>query len=244
MHATDLITACLTDDQKEPLPEAAQPGVCCVTGAVADTIARKHLFGSNFMDLNLLACPESSRVGINVWYAFQFGAIGVNAETGETNKRKKKYEMQACWWTDGIAFREMDKAQIRKFVLYGTTSKYWAGWVTTSYKKHGALRAPVNNTPFGSWGFNDLLVRANDTVNVHGTWGKLREAQGNGIGRIGLETVDIPVSIMVKVGINYCTKFISWALSRYQSPLYQFLVYLLPSQEELREGYSDEFLHG
>ena len=65
MHTTDLIAACLTTAQKEPLPEAAQVGVCCVSGAMAETIARKHLFGPSFMDLNLLACPESPRVGVN-----------------------------------------------------------------------------------------------------------------------------------------------------------------------------------
>lgn len=243
MHSTDLIAACLTDEQKEPLPEAAQNGLCCVTGAETETIARKHLFGSNFCDLNLLACPESPRVGVGVWYAFQFGAYGVDAESGEAKKRKKKPEMQACWWTDGETFREMGKAQIRELVLRGTTAKHWAGWVTTSYKKHGSLRSPVNNTPFGIWGFDDLQVRANDKDKVLAIWFKLRTAQNNGIGRTGIETLDIPISIMLKVGLGFCNDFITWARPLYQSPLYQFLAYLLPSQEELREGYDDEFLH-
>jgi len=239
MHATDLITACLTNDQKEPLPEAAQNGICCVSGAETETIARKHLFGSNFCDLNLLACPESPRVGVNVWYAFQFGAYGVDAESGEAKKRKKKPEMQACWWTDGETFRETGKAQIREMVLRGTTSKHWAGWVTTSYKKHGALRSPVNGTPFGSWGFDDLLVRANNQAAVLEIWRKLRDAQNNGIGRTGIETLDIPIPIMLKIGMTFCNDFLTWAQPRYQSPLYQFLSYLLPSQDELKNGYSD-----
>ena len=239
MHATDLITACLTDDQKEPLPEAAQTGVCCVSGATTDTIARKFLFGSNFCDLNILTCPDSDRVGVNVWYAFQFGAYGVDAESGETKKRKKKPEMQACWWTDGETFREMGKAKIRELVLRGTTAKRWAGWVTTSYKKHGALRSPVNGTPFGIWGFDDLVVRANDKSAVLEMWRKLRNAQDNGIGRTGIETLDIPIPIMLKIGVPFCNEFLTWAQPRYQSPLYQFLTYLLPSQDELKNGYSD-----
>ncbi len=239
MHATDLIAACLTDDQKEPLPEAAQNGICCVSGAETETIARKHLFGSNFCDLNLLACPESPRVGVNVWYAFQFGAYGVDVESGETKKRKKKPEMQACWWTDGETFRETGKAQTREMVLRGVTSKHWAGWVTTSYKKHGALRSPVNGASFGSWGFDDLLVRANNQADVLAMWRKLRDAQSNGIGRPGIETLDIPIPIMLKIGVTFCNDFLTWAQPRYQSPLYQFLTYLLPSQDELKNGYSD-----
>ena len=239
MHATDLIAACLTDDQKEPLPEAAQTGVCCVSGATTETIARKHLFGSNFCDMNILACPDSNRVGVNVWYALQFGAYGVDAESGEAKKRKKKPEMQACWWTDGVTFREIGKAQIRELVLRGTTSKYWAGWVTTSYKKHGALRSPVNNTPFGIWGFDDLLVRANNQAVVLDMWRKLRDAQNNGISRTGIETLEIPIPVMLNVGMAFCNDFLTWARSRYQSPLYQFLTYLLPSQDEIKNGYDD-----
>lgn len=242
MHAVDLISACLTADQKEPLPEAAQTGVCCVTGATTETIARKHLFGANFNDLNILTCPDSLRVGVSVWYAFKFGEPGVNPETGELNKRKKYKEMQTCWWTDGETFREMNKARIRELVLRGTTSKYWAGWVTTSYKKHGSLRSPVNNMPFGIWGFDDLQVRANDKDKVLAIWARLRDAQKNGIGRTGIETLDIPIPIMLKVGMIFCNDFISWARPLFKSPLYQFLVYLLPSKEEIQEGYDDEFL--
>jgi len=242
MHAADLIAACLTNEQKEPLPEAAQPGICCVTGAATETIARKKLLGSTFNDDQFLAVPDSPRVGVNVWYAFMFGVYGVDAETGETKKRKKKPEYMACWWTDGETFREMNKARIRELVLRGTTAKHWAGWVTTSYKKHGSLRSPVNNTPFGNWGFDDLQVRANDKDKVLVMWAKLRDAQKNGIGRTGIETLDIPVPVMAKVGIGFCSEFIAWARLLAQSPLYQFLTYLLPSQEELREGYDDEFL--
>jgi hypothetical protein len=133
----------------------------------------------------------------------------------------------------------MGKAQIRELVLCGTTSKHWAGWVTTSYKKHGALRASVNGRPFGIWGFDDLLVRANDKTAVLEIWRRLRDAQNNGIGRTGIETLDIPVPVIFKVGVTFCNDFLAWAQSRYQSPLYRFLAYLLPSQQEIKNGYSD-----
>jgi len=241
MHATDLIAACLTDNQKEPLPEAALPGICCVTGAYTDTIPRRRLFSSNFMDANLFAAPDSDRVGVNVWYTLQYGAYGVD-ETGVQKKRKKKPEMQACWWTDGKMFHVVNKPKIREIVLRGTTARQWAGWVTTSYKKHGALRAPVNTTPFGTWGFDDLLVHANDRDVVLDHWRNLRDAQKHDIGRVGIETLDIPVSTMTRAGISYCIDFLEWASPRYLSPLYRFLVYLLPSRDEIKEGYDDEFL--
>lgn len=213
---------------------APQLGICCVTGAHTDTIPAKELLGSNFMDGNLLAAPDSDRVGVNAWYAFQFGYF---AEEGK--RRKKKPEFMACWYCDGHRFMEVDKAEIRQRVLHGSPASHWAGWVTTSYKKHGALRSPVNTKPFSFWGFDDLLVDASDRAAVLEMWRKLRQAQAIGIGRTGIETLDIPVGIMLKIGVAECNRFITWAQSRYQSPLYKLLTYLLPSQQELKDGYTD-----
>lgn len=234
MHTVDLIAASLTDDQKEPLPVAALPGICCVTGAQTDTIPARELLGSNFMDNNLLVAPDSDRVGVNVWHAFQLGYF---AEEGK--KRKKKPEFMACWYCDGQRFIEVGKAEIREIVRRGTTANYWAGWVTTSYKKHGALRSPVNHAPFGFWGFDDLLVNASNRAAVLDFWLHLRHAQTIGIGRTGIETLDIPVGIMLKIGVAECNEFITWARPRCQSPLYKLLAYLLPSQQELKDGYTD-----
>lgn len=242
MHASDLIASALTEAQKEPLPETAQQGICCVTGNLTDTIARKHLLGYTFLDLNLLAAHDSPRIGVNVWYAFKFGDYGIDKETGELKKRKKTPECMACWWCDGQSFIEMTKPKIRDMVLRGTTAKNWAAWVTTSYKKHGSLRSKVNNQPFGFWGFDDLQVDASDRAKVLIIWKKLRTAQAKGIGRSYMETLDIPVNVMQKLGLILCNDFVLWAHDYYQSPLYQFLLYLLPSQDELKGGYDDRDL--
>lgn len=234
MHTVDLIATSLSADQKEPLPVEVSPGLCCVTGAVCDTLPAGKLLGSNFMDNNLLAAPHSDRVGVNVWYAFQYGYL-----TDPAKKRKKKPEYMACWYCDGQQFVEVDKAAIRQFVLHGSPARHWAGWVTTSYKKHGALRSPVNNKPFGFWGFDDMLVDASNIAAVLDIWRQLRQAQDIGIGRTGIETLDIPVGIMLKIGVTECNQFLQWAQSRYQSPLYKLLTYLLPSQQELKDGYAD-----
>lgn len=234
MHTVDLIASSLADDQREPLPIVPELGICCVTGIETETIPANKLLGSNFMDNNLLNAPHSNRVGVNVWYAFQYGYL-----TDPTKKRKKKPEFMACWYCDGQQFAEVDKVAIRQFVLHGSSAFHWAGWITTSYKKHGALRSPVNSKSFGFWGFDDLLVNASNPATVLEIWQRLRQAQDIGIGRTGLETLDIPVGIMLKIGITKCNEFVTWAQSHYQSPLYKLLIYLLPSQQELKNGYTD-----
>lgn len=239
MHAVDLIAATLTDEKKYPVPGSPERGICCVTGEETMTIPRRKLFGSSFMDANLLAAPDSDRVGLNAWYAMQFGEAGINPD-GTRKKRRKKPEMQACWWTDGRVFRVVGKAEIRRMVLGGAPSTPWAGWVTTSYKKHGALRAPVNPSPYGVWGFDDLLVDCSDIETVRVWWHVLRQAQDAGIGRAYIEAAKMPPVLAARVGIVTWMRFEQWARERYQSPLYRFLAYLLPSQAEIKEGYTDE----
>lgn len=239
MHAVDLIASALSDEQKYPVPVTPAQGICCVTGAETLTIPRRKLFGSSFMDANLLAAPDSDRVGLNAWYAMQFGETGLN-EDGTRKKRRKKPEMQACWWTDGRVFRVVGKAEIRQMVLQGAPSTPWAGWVTTSYKKHGALRSPVNTEPFGIWGFDDVRVDCRDIETVRAWWRVLRQAQNDGIGRQAIEAAEMPPALIAKIGVETWFRFERWARVRYQWPLYRFLVYLLPSQAEIKGGYADE----
>ena len=142
-------------------------------------------------------------------------------------------------------FRETTKADTRALVLSGVPypDRAWAGWVTTSYKKHGSLRAPVNCGQFGGWGFDDVVVDAADNVKTREWWCKLRQAQTDGVGRKTMETVDIPAAFIEKIGFDVWLAFETWARPRSQSPLYQFLVYLLPSQQEIKEGYTDAMVY-
>lgn len=245
MHGTDLIAATLTPEQREPLPEIPERGVCCVTGRETDTILAKHILSSSFCDRNLLACPGSDRIGVNVWYAWLAGYYAIDEKTGKPKTRKKKPEMQACWFCDGVEFNETAKADTRRYVLAGVPrpDRAWSGWVTTSYKKHGSLRAPVNRGVFGGWGFDDLVVDASDNNKVCQWWTVLRQAQTDGIGRKAMEVLEMPLAFMEKIGFSTWLMFESWARPQYQSALYQFLVYLLPSQQELKEGYADALVY-
>ena len=239
MHAVDLIAATLTDDQKFPVPVEPARGVCCVTGEETMTIPRKKLFGSSFLDANILAAPASDRVGVNAWHAMQFGEYGKN-EDGTLKKVRRKPEMRSCWWTDGRTFSIIGKSEIRKMVLNGSPSVPWAGWVTTSYKKHGALRAPVNMSSYGVWAFDDLLVDCRDVDRVKAWWQTLRNAQKDNIGRTAMAAASMPPALAARIGLDVWLPFQTWASERYQSPLYRFLVYLLPSQAEIKEGYADD----
>jgi hypothetical protein len=51
-----------------------------------------------------------------------------------------------------------------------------------------------------------------------------------------IERLDIAPGYMAKIGWRVWRDFEAWARPRMLSPLYQFLTYLLPSQEELRHA--------
>lgn len=61
-----------------------------------------------------------------------------------------------------------------------------------------------------------------------------------GFGRSILETLECPVFVLSKIGIDKWFKLESWAKPIYQSNLYQFLCYLLPSQQELKNENENE----
>jgi hypothetical protein len=230
MHTTDLLSAACPEEWKEPLPENPVDGICCLTGQQGPTIGRKRIFGPSFTEFEIFKVPESDRVGINVWYAFRAGYF---AEKGK--KRKKKPEAMACWWTDGDKWVETDKVKIRNFVFNGSGNQNWAGWVTTSYKKHGSTRTPVNCREFGVWAFDEVLVDCRNINKVINWYDKLRNAQNFGLNRTVIETLDIPVFVYNKIDQKKWIEFKKWAVSKRETSLYKFLCYLLPSHKELKE---------
>lgn len=230
MHAVDLLAAACPEDWREPLPQEPVNGTCCLTGQYGPTISRSKVFGASFTEFETFKVSESDRVGINVWYAFRAGYFAA-----EGKKRKKKPEAMACWWTDGKSWIELNKVKIRELVFEGAEGLPWAGWVTTSYKKHGATRAPVNRGKFGVWGFDESLPDCSDIDLVTDWWGNLREAQNGGLKRTVIETLEIPVFVYNKIDTALWLKFRGWAADKRESALYRFLCYLLPSQAELKD---------
>jgi hypothetical protein len=141
----------------------------------------------------------------------------------------------SLWWCDGVEFRRLTRQTAREMVVDGAPSgRPWAGYITTSYKKHGSMRTAVNAGTKAVWLFENTLVDCSDRPRLHSWWETMRQAQRDGIGRQSMETLDIPAGILAQ--IDQCTwlNYRRWAADKIRAPLYQLLCYLLPSQEELR----------
>lgn len=132
-------------------------------------------------------------------------------------------------------FRRLTRAGVRAAVLGDTPAAPWAGYATTSYKKHGAILAPVNGPGRAVWQWDDIRVDCSNTAEVHAVWARLRAAQDMGLTRPVIETLECPAWLAARVGLARWLAFEAWARQRYASPLYRFLAYLLPSQEELKQ---------
>lgn len=220
MTAIDLIAPHLP---AAPLPEDPQEGVCCITGRKTETIARKHVIKTSFTNLDLLRAPESDRASVAAYRVM-----------GAPKTR------QSSWLVTSNSLRFLDRVGVRDCVIGGVMDPAWAGYATTSYKKHGSLLAPVNVGNQCTWLFETLPVDCSDREQVMDYWRRLRHAQDNGISRPLIESLDIAVGYISKIGWRFWKDFYDWAHPRQSSPLYQFLTYLLPSQEELKKAESEK----
>ena len=226
MHAVNLISQglCADDPDLPEQPGGAEPGICAITGEHdAYTYPRKLLLGKSFTDGALLRAPQSDRVSSAAYTALKY-----------------KWERMSSWRAGVDGFERLDRAGVRKRVFSPPKSGRWSGYATTSYKKHGALRAPVNSGGSNIWLFETRIVNGNDAERVGEWWGKLNAALRLGIGRSVLETLDCPQPVMRLVGLAAWLEFEAWARDKHKSGLYAFLCYLLPSQEELKRERSDK----
>lgn len=228
MHCIDLIAAAVPDEYVPTLPEMPAEGVCALTGAAGPTIAAKHLLGASFTQWDQLAVPDSDRVSINAWRAWMYGW----REDGK--KRDFRPERMSSWVVQPDGLTQLSRQGVRAFVLGGVPHGPWAGYATTSYKKHGSLLAPVNSADYGIWLWETRRVDCSDAYLVHEWWDSLRAYQDAGIPRPVLESADPEPHLIRKVGVSLTMAFMQWARSRRESALYQFLCYLLPSAEELK----------
>jgi len=217
MMAINLIAAALPP---EAPPEPSAVGVCCVTGETCPTISRKHVVKPSFTNGDLLRAPQSDRAGVAAWRALNYAP-----------------ERKSSWACDGVTFCKLNRKGVRDQVLSPDVfTRPCAYYATTSYKKHGSLRAPVNPPGRRVWLFEMRLVDCSDMAAVRDTWARLRAAQDAGIPRPLIESLDIAPGYMAKIGWRVWRDFEAWARPRMLSSLYQFLTYLLPSKEELKKA--------
>lgn len=213
-HPVNLIYSAI---EKQPLPCEPVEGICVVTGVYGPSVPRKELFGKSFTNLDLLARPDSDMVGIEAYQAL-----------------KHPSERKNSWFCDGKTFRKLTRIEVREMVFAESLPERWIGYATTSYKKHGALRTPINTGNSRLWLFEMRVVDCTDMKKVKAWWSTLNTYLRLGFGRSILETLDCPPYLIQKIGLGHWLGLHSWARDKYQSGLYQFLCYLLPSQEELK----------
>lgn len=234
MHAIDLLARHLDPSGAEPLPETPRDGVCCVTGSHGPSIARGHLFGDSFRDQAALAALDSDRVSVACWTVL----------TWHEDRGKKRLfypERQSSWICDERGFRTLSRADVRELVLAGSAGPPWAAYCTTSYKKHGALYAPVNGVGRAVWQWEQERVDATDLALVKRMWERLIAMRTAGVSTMALVTLSASPRDMRACGPRAWMEFARWAMPRHRSALYRFLVYLLPSQEkkEMSNGESE-----
>lgn len=217
MHAVNIIARALPETEA-PSPQPIGTGICCVTGLEGPVVRRKDLLGPSFTDGALLAAPQSEFASIDAYRALRY-----------------KWERMSSWVCDGDQFWRLDRQGVRKTVLHNDLPlRPWCGYATTSYKKHGAVRSPINSGERAVWLFESRLVDCSDRFKLFDWWIELNRALRKGFGRSILESLDCPAGVMAKVGVAEWMAFEAWAQPKQQSALYAFLCYLLPSQEELK----------
>jgi hypothetical protein len=222
MHTVNLIANALRHEglpDVKTLPDDPVEEVCAVTGMSSLCYPRKSLLGASFTNLDLLKAPESNYVGEDAWIALSY-----------------KWERMSSWFCDEERFTRLERKDIRNLVISGTYPDRWSAYATTSYKKHGSLWTVVNNRRMAVWRFENINVDCTDHALLIDWWKILNEALLEGINRPVIETLTPNSFVLSSPGVNRWLEFYTWAQSRYRSCLYQFLCYLLPSHEELKNG--------
>lgn len=218
MNAIDLFYNAIKDEPDcLSLPEKQSRGICALTGKETLCVDRKELLGKSFTNGDILIRPDSDKVSIEAFVVLKY-----------------KWERMSSWFCDGITLNRLSRVQVREKVFADELPDNWIGYATTSYKKHGVLNTPVNSKKSRIWLFETRIVDLTDMLKTIEYWDILNLALRQGIGRSIMETLDINPAFIPKIGINNWIKFEQWARPKYQSALYSFLCYLLPSQEELK----------
>jgi hypothetical protein len=217
MHTIRLISKCLSEEDS-PSPKKVKKEICAVTGYYTDCIKRRELLKKGFTNESLLRAPLSEWVSVEAYRVLRY-----------------RPERSRSWICDGRSFKILDRLSVRDVVINQKYSKIWAGYATTSFKKHGSLWARVNRLGNRVWRFEALDVDCSDHDLLEHIWNRLNVAFLNGIGRKSMETLLCPPVVLKMIGLKKWITFEKWARPLIGSPLYRFMVYLLPSQKELNE---------
>lgn len=215
-------------------PQEPREGLCCILGTVEPCVDREYAIKPSFTNLDLLRAPDSDCASVRAWRVLTHSVAAA-----EGKKRDTFPLMQSSWVvSDGLTL--LNRQDVRQLVIEAIPARSpWAGYVTTSYKKHGSLRAPVNSGNSQRWLFEMDVVDCSDRAKVLDWWERLRSTREAGIPRPVIETLDCSVFLMSK-HLKVWTEFERWARDKVNSSLYRFLTYLLPSELELKDAAPSE----
>lgn len=211
MHPIQLICSNLEATDIETVD-----GVCCVTGVRGPCVKRKDLLGKSFTNIDMLKCPESELVSLDVYTVMKYRPT------------------RSSWFCDEREFKQLTRLTVREMVFQEEMPHVWAAYATTSFKKHGALKTKINSGKKRVWLFEERHVNCTDMEKVRSWFGIMDQALRSGISRSAIGSLECVPFVIEKVGLKIWLDFERWARPKYQSALYSFMAYLLPSQKELK----------
>lgn len=224
MHTINLFSGAIKQDHL-PLPFQPIQETCCITGQKTDCIPRKYVLSNSFTAQELLKAPASKFACIDAYQAFKFRGH------------------RSSWfvWQEedlNIYYKKLTRIEMRAIILSFVDISLltqWSIYASTTGKKHGSFFAPLNTAKFpGIVGFDSEIVDCTNAAKIRIQYRALECFLRIGISRSYLLNPDLPVWIINKIGVKTYNDFRDFAMDKYTSSLYKFLVYLLPSQEELK----------
>jgi hypothetical protein len=218
-------------DSLPELPIEPVKEICAALGIETWCVPKKSALGSNFTSMQFFKAPHSEWVSIWLYLSFKF-----------------PQERSSSWFLLDDRFICLDRLTIRE-IFFNT--EVWHNflkqneipltyptcfYVTTSYKKHGLIISKLNRSDSQNFVlFETRMVNASDKEKVLEWWVKLNYYLRLGFSRPILETLNCSPFLIQKIGFKHWLDFYEWAKDKHLSSLYSFLLYLLPSQEEIKK---------
>jgi hypothetical protein len=225
MHTINLFSKAIKQHHL-PLPFHPIHKTCCITGQKSECMPRKYVLSNSFTAQELLKAPNSKFASTDAYQAFKF--------------RGHRSSWMISWdWNDNISYKKLTRINVREIVIESSLKhsdgyNCCALYASTTGKKHGSFYAPLNSMWPYIVGFDSGTIDCSDIDFVRNSYYLLSCYLKAGISRSYLLNPDFPVWLINKIGIKTYNNFRDFAMDKYTSNLYKFLVYLLPSQEELR----------
>lgn len=215
------ITAYPLDSRNRVIELKHEPyeATCALTGETRQCVPIKDCVSSNFTEWDVLTDPETEMMCVEAYYALKF-----------------RWERFSSWLCSRGKFVRVDKDIIRDVLFNGFADAPWSMFITTSYKKHGALRCPVNTGNHGYIGFDEAVIDCRDSDYCVEVYDHVFAAFARGANRNDLESLRPSKWTLKALGIKGWQEYKAWAEDKVESSLYRLCVYLLPPRKELEDA--------